>query len=47
MHMAEAYAKGLPVARREIIHGVGHHVTMEAPSTFNELLRGFFRQHAA
>ena len=39
--MAEAYAKALPNARREIIKGVGHHVTMEAAPAFNELLRAF------
>jgi pimeloyl-ACP methyl ester carboxylesterase len=41
MIMAEAYAKALPRARREIIRGVGHLVTMEAANTFNELLREF------
>jgi pimeloyl-ACP methyl ester carboxylesterase len=39
--MAEAYAKALPKARREIIKGVGHHVTMEAANAFNELVQGF------
>jgi pimeloyl-ACP methyl ester carboxylesterase len=39
--MAEAYAKALPNARREIVKGVGHHVTMEAAPAFNELLRSF------
>jgi pimeloyl-ACP methyl ester carboxylesterase len=40
--MAEAYAKALPRARREIIQGVGHHVTMEAAPAFNDLVRAFF-----
>lgn len=43
MLMAEAYAKTLPRVRREIIQGVGHLVNMEAPETFNELLREFLR----
>ncbi len=41
MLMAEAYAKALPQARREIIRGVGHHVSLEASQVFNELVRGF------
>lgn len=41
MLMAEAYAKSLPKVRREIIQGVGHHVTLEAPHVFNELVKGF------
>lgn len=41
MLMAEAYAKALPRARREIVQGVGHHVTLEAPHVFNELVRTF------
>ena len=41
MLMAEAYAKAMPNARREIIQGVGHHVSLEAPEVFNELVRGF------
>jgi pimeloyl-ACP methyl ester carboxylesterase len=47
MQMAEAYAKGMPVARRELIHGVGHYVTMEAAAAFNDLLRAFVREHRA
>lgn len=39
MVMAEAYAKAIPDARREIIRGVGHHVTLEAAAEFNALLR--------
>ncbi|HVJ94664.1 MAG TPA: alpha/beta fold hydrolase [Labilithrix sp.] len=39
--MADAYAKALPNARREILRGVGHHVNLEAPDTFNELTRAF------
>ena len=41
MLMAEAYAKALPRARREIIQGVGHHVNLEAAPIFNELVRAF------
>ena len=41
MLMAEAYAKALPRARREIIHGVGHFVNVEAPEAFDELLESF------
>lgn len=41
MLMAEAYAKAIPGARREIIQGVGHHASLEAPDAFNELVRGF------
>lgn len=46
MRMADAYAKAVPRARREIIPGAGHHVTLEAPDLFNELALGFVRQHA-
>jgi pimeloyl-ACP methyl ester carboxylesterase len=41
MLMAEAYAKALPRARREIIQGVGHLVNVEAADVFNDLLRAF------
>lgn len=41
MLMAEAYAKALPRARREIIQGVGHLVNIEAADVFNDLLRAF------
>lgn len=41
MLMAEAYAKALPRARREIIQGVGHLVNVEAPEVFNDLVRAF------
>ncbi|MCW5833539.1 MAG: alpha/beta fold hydrolase [Labilithrix sp.] len=41
MLMAEAYAKAMPKARREIIQGVGHHVSLEAAPVFNELVRRF------
>ncbi len=41
MLMAEAYAKAMPRARREIVQGVGHHVSLEAPEVFNDLLRSF------
>jgi pimeloyl-ACP methyl ester carboxylesterase len=41
--MAEAYAKALPRAKREIVQGVGHMVNIEAPETFNELLRDFVK----
>jgi pimeloyl-ACP methyl ester carboxylesterase len=41
IQMAEAYAKALPKARREIIRGVGHLPMMEAAPAFNDLLRDF------
>ena len=41
MLMAEAYAKALPRARREIVQGVGHHVSLEAAQVFNDLVRSF------
>ena len=41
MLMAEAYAKALPNVRREIVQGVGHHVSLEAPEVFNDLVRSF------
>lgn len=40
--MAEAYAKAIPNARREIVPGAGHLVSLEAPKAFNALLRSFF-----
>lgn len=39
--MAEAYVKALPKARREIVTGAGHHVNLEAPEAFNELVATF------
>ena len=41
MLMAEAYAKALPRARREIIQGVGHLGKIEAADVFNDLGRAF------
>jgi len=41
MLMAEAYAKAIPNARREIVQGVGHHVSLEAGEIFNDLVRKF------
>lgn len=41
MLMAEAYAKALPHARREIVQGVGHHVSLEAPDAFDALVESF------
>jgi len=41
MLMAEAYAKALPRARREIVQGVGHLVNIEAADVFNDLIRAF------
>lgn len=41
--MAEAYARAMPRARREIVQGAGHHVSIEAPDAFNDLLRSFLR----
>jgi pimeloyl-ACP methyl ester carboxylesterase len=43
MLMAEAYAKGLPRARREIVQGVGHLVNLEAAEVFNEMYRLFLK----
>lgn len=43
MLMAEAYAKGLPRARREIVQGAGHLVNVEQPELFNAMLRYFLR----
>lgn len=45
MLMAEAYAKALPRVRREIVQGVGHIVNVEAPETFNELVRDFIAKN--
>jgi pimeloyl-ACP methyl ester carboxylesterase len=45
MLMAEAYAKALPKGQREIIQGVGHHVSLEASQIFNELVRGFLAKN--
>lgn len=44
--MADAYAKALPNARREIVEGVGHHVSLEAPDAFNELVTSFVAANA-
>lgn len=41
MLMAEAYAKSLPRARREIVQGVGHLVNVDAADVFNDLVRAF------
>lgn len=41
--MAEAYAKALPNVKREIVQGVGHHLSLEAGPEFNELLGAFLR----
>lgn len=41
MMMAEAYARTLPKARREIIQGAGHLANIERPEEWNALLRGF------
>lgn len=41
MLMAEAYAKALPNARRQILSGAGHNVNMERAEAFNAALRGF------
>jgi 3-oxoadipate enol-lactonase len=43
MLMAEAYAKTIPNARREIVQGVGHHASLEAPGHVNELIRAFYK----
>lgn len=41
--MADAYAKGLPSARREELEDVGHLVNIEAAEAFNDHLRDFVR----
>jgi 3-oxoadipate enol-lactonase len=43
MMMAEAYARSLPRARREIIQGAGHLANIERPDEFNALLRDFLK----
>lgn len=43
MMMAEAYARTLPRARREIITGAGHLANLERPDVFNALLRDFLK----
>ena len=40
--MAEAYARTLPRARREVIIGAGHLCNLERPEVFNALLGEFF-----
>ena len=41
--MAEAYARTLPRARREIIADAGHLANLERPDVFNGLLRDFLK----
>jgi 3-oxoadipate enol-lactonase len=43
MLMAEAYAKAMPNARRDIVPGAGHFVNLERPELFNEVLRTFLK----
>jgi 3-oxoadipate enol-lactonase len=43
MLMADAYAKALPNARREIVQGAGHLVNLERPEVFNDVLRAFLK----
>lgn len=43
MMMAEAYARTLPKARREIVQGAGHLANMERADEWNALLRGFLK----
>lgn len=43
MIMAEAYARTLPTARREIIQGAGHLANIERPEEWNALLRDFLK----
>ena len=45
MMMAEAYARTLPRARREIIQGAGHLANVERPMEWNALLRDFLKAH--
>jgi 3-oxoadipate enol-lactonase len=44
MIMAEAYARTLPRARREIIQGAGHLANIERPDEWNALLRDFLKK---
>ena len=37
--MAEAYARALPNARREVLESAGHHVNLEASQAFNSAVR--------
>jgi pimeloyl-ACP methyl ester carboxylesterase len=39
--MAEAYARSIPGARREVVAGAGHLVNLDAPDAFNDLVRRF------
>ena len=41
--MAEAYARTLPRARREILVGAGHLANLERSAEFNALLRDFLQ----
>jgi pimeloyl-ACP methyl ester carboxylesterase len=41
--MAEAYAKTLPRARREVLKRAGHLANLEQPAEFNTLLREFLK----
>ena len=43
MMMAEAYARTLPRARREIIQGAGHLANIERSDEWNALLRDFLK----
>jgi pimeloyl-ACP methyl ester carboxylesterase len=43
MLMAEAYAKAIPGARREIVQGAGHLVNLERADAFNAVLRDFLK----
>lgn len=42
LQMAEAYAKTLPHAKRQILPGAGHLANMERADEFNAVLRSFF-----
>jgi pimeloyl-ACP methyl ester carboxylesterase len=43
--MAEAYVKGMPLARREVIETAGHHVNLEASQAFNTALKAHLAQN--
>ncbi len=43
IQMAEAYARALPRARREIVQAAGHLPNLEQPETFNELVLEFLK----
>ncbi|MHB8599530.1 MAG: alpha/beta fold hydrolase [Ktedonobacteraceae bacterium] len=45
LELTEQLATSIPGARREIIAGAAHMVTMEQPQEFNRIVLNFFREH--